>query len=65
VIARLAPLALSALLLSACGGGSSESATPEPSRSAGVRDLSNVLELRAAFEAGRGKTRLLVLFSPT
>jgi hypothetical protein len=30
-----------------------------------VKELSNVLELRSDFEAGAGKKRLLILFSPT
>ena len=31
----------------------------------GVQELANVLDLRADFEADAGKTRLLLLFSPT
>jgi hypothetical protein len=48
--------------LAACGGEESqESAAPTEA----VRDLANVLELRSDFEADAGKTRLLVLLSPT
>ncbi len=64
-MARLAPLLLAALVLAACGGGKEESSPAETPASGGVRELTNVLELRAAFEADSGKTRLLVLFSPT
>ena len=60
----LAPLLVAAFALSACGGGN-DAAAPETTASDGARELSNVLELRAAFEADRGKTRLLVLLSPT
>ena len=63
---RLAPLLLAALVLAALrrrrGRGDRRT---ESAASGGVRELSNVLELRAAFEADSGKTRLLVLFSPT
>jgi hypothetical protein len=56
-------LLLSALALSGCGG--SDSAPPEAASETGVKELSNVLELRSDFAAGTGKTRLLLLFSPT
>jgi hypothetical protein len=51
------------LALAACGG----SDEPEPAAAPqdGIRDLDNVLALRSDFEADKGKTRLLVLFSPT
>jgi hypothetical protein len=56
-------LLLVALLIAGCGGGDKQPATaaqrPE------VTELDNVLVLRSDFEAAKGKTRLLVLLSPT
>jgi hypothetical protein len=50
------------LALAGCGGaGTSEQAAPAD----GVHELANLLQLRSDFEAGAGKTRLLLLFSPT
>jgi hypothetical protein len=50
------------LALAGCGGSDErESAAPAD----GVRELDNVLALRSDFEADAGKTRLLLLFSPT
>jgi hypothetical protein len=49
--------------LAGCGGGEEKSADP-PARGA-VTDLDNVLALRSDFEADAGKTRLLLLLSPT
>ena len=60
---RRALLALLALGLAGCGGGDAEQAAT-PARD-GVRELANVLELRSDFEADAGKTRLILLFSPT
>jgi hypothetical protein len=57
-------LLLLVALLAACGGGDD----PEQHAAApadGVRELANVLQLRSDFEAGSGKTRVLLLFSPT
>jgi ABC-type glycerol-3-phosphate transport system substrate-binding protein len=56
-------LLLAALTLAGCGGD--KTATPEPAASGGVRELANVLDLRAAFEADAGKPRVVLLFSPT
>ena len=58
----LALLVLAAFALAACGGDGEQTATPAAGR---VQSLDNVLALRSAFEADVGKTRLLVLFSPT
>ncbi len=61
---RAALLLLAALALAGCGGD--EAAQPEAARSAGaVKQLENVLDLRADFEADAGKPRLLLLLSPT
>jgi hypothetical protein len=54
-------LLLLAVGLAACGGDAEKSAAPAD----GVRDLDNVLALRSDFEADPGKTRLIVLLSPT
>ena len=53
------------LLLAAtgCGGGEEGAAEPEPT--AGVQELENVLALRSDFEADAGKTRVVLLLSPT
>ncbi|MGZ8782898.1 MAG: hypothetical protein ACXWZB_05305 [Gaiellaceae bacterium] len=56
-------LLLSLLLLAACGRDD-ETAAPEPGGGA-VQSLDNVLALRSDFEADAGKTRVLLLFSPT
>ena len=63
-VRRAARLLVVLLALAGCGGGSSSSekgAKPAD----GVQELANVLQLRSDFEAGAGKTRLLLLFSPT
>jgi ABC-type glycerol-3-phosphate transport system substrate-binding protein len=62
---RRALLFLLALVLglAGCGGGDDGQSAAAPAD--GVRDLANVLELRSDFEADMGKTRLLVLLSPT
>ena len=62
---RLALLALAALVLAGCGGGSNDTAAPEAAPEDGVQELANVLDLRAAFEADTGKPRVVFLFSPT
>jgi ABC-type glycerol-3-phosphate transport system substrate-binding protein len=59
----LALLLVAALALAACGGDDDEATVP--AASAGVEELSNVLDLRANFEDDAGKTRMVVLFSPT
>jgi hypothetical protein len=64
VIRRPAFLLLAALALAGCG--SDDAAKPEAAAPAGsVKELANVLDLRADFEADAGKPRLLLLFSPT
>ena len=60
---RKAALLVLLLALAGCGGtGTSEQAAPPAD---GVQELANVLQLRSDFEADVGKTRLLLLFSPT
>ena len=62
-------LLLGALVLAGCGGD--ETAAPDTTGpgdttgTGGVEELANVLDLRSAFEADAGKTRLVLLFSPT
>ena len=61
---RRAILLVLLLALAGCGGSDDESgSTTEPA--AGVRELDNVLALRSDFEADAGKTRVILLFSPT
>jgi hypothetical protein len=62
----LALLVTTAALAAGCSGGSdSSSGSGEAVAQPTVRDISSVLALRGAFNADRGKTRLLLLFSPT
>ena len=61
---RLALLLLASVVLAGCGGDE-ETAAPEATAADGVEELANVLELRADFEADAGKTRVIVLLSPT
>ena len=56
-------LFLAAVALAGCGGN--ETAAPETTDTGDVEELANVLDLRSAFEADAGKTRLVFLFSPT
>ncbi len=56
-------LLLAAVALAGCGGD--ETAAPDTTGTGGVEELANVLDLRSAFEADAGKTRLVFLFSPT
>ena len=60
-------LVLLLLLLAAagCGGGGEEAASAEPEPAGRVQELENVLALRSAFETDAGKTRVVLLFSPT
>jgi ABC-type glycerol-3-phosphate transport system substrate-binding protein len=59
----LALLLAAALTLAACGGGDDGAA--RQAASADVEELENVLDLRADFEDDAGKTRMIVLLSPT
>ena len=60
---RNAVLLLLLLAAAGCGGGEASPRQPEPT--AGVQELENVLALRADFEADAGKTRVILLLSPT
>ena len=61
--ALLLLLAAGGLALAGCGGN--ESAAPETTGTDSVEELANVLDLRSAFEADAGRTRLVLLLSPT
>ena len=61
---RLVLLLVALFLLAGCGGDD-ETAAPEAASGDGVKELANVLDLRADFEADAGKTRVIVLLSPT
>ena len=61
---RLALLLVALFLLAGCGGDD-ETAAPEAVSTDGVENLTNVLALRSDFEADAGKTRVIVLLSPT
>jgi hypothetical protein len=52
------------LLLAVAGCGGDENTADTPARDP-VTNLDNVLALRSDFEADAGKTRVLLLFSPT
>jgi len=76
---RLAVLLLGLIALAGCGGGDETAAKettanqttaergvpPEASPAGSVEELTNVLQLRSDFEADAGKTRVILLFSPT
>jgi ABC-type molybdate transport system substrate-binding protein len=68
VIRRAAVLLFALVALAGCGGDEEttpESRTPTVTAAGGVKELANVLELRSDFEADAGKTRVIVLLSPT
>ena len=57
-------LLVALLTLAGCGGDETAAPTAAPATDS-VQELANVLQLRSDFEADTGKTRLIVLFSPT
>lgn len=65
MVVRAFVVALAALALAACGGGGEPDEGAAPAASGELRDLSSVLDLRAAFNDDAGRPRLLVLLSPT
>ena len=66
---RLALVGLAALALAGCGGGSDEGAmgakAPTTAQAGGIVELDNVLALAADFRKDEGRTRVLLVFSPT
>jgi outer membrane lipoprotein-sorting protein len=63
--AEILLLALLLPLLALAGCGGDETAAPDAAPADGVEELANVLDLRADFEADAGKTRVILLLSPT
>ena len=61
---RLAPLLLAAFALAGCGGGDDQAPVQAEAGDA-IVELDNVLALASDFRADEGKTRVLLLFSPT
>jgi ABC-type glycerol-3-phosphate transport system substrate-binding protein len=66
-VRRVALLLLAAAVLAGCGGDDEAALTTGTAAtpSSGVKELTNVLDLRADFEADAGKPRVIVLLSPT
>ena len=62
---RLAPVLLVALALAGCGGGADDAAPAQVKAGDAIVELDNVLALASDFRADEGKTRVLLLFSPT
>jgi ABC-type glycerol-3-phosphate transport system substrate-binding protein len=62
---RAALLLLAALALAGCGGDEGERPAASAAPSPAVTELDNVLVLRSDFEQAAGKTRVVLLFSPT
>ena len=62
---RAALLLLAVLALAGCGGDEDAAPAQTASAAGGVKQLANVLDLRSDFEADAGKTRVILLFSPT
>lgn len=55
-----------AVLSAGCGGGGTQASTPSPTANgAGVSELKDIGQVRAAFNAHEGVPRLIVLASPT
>ena len=66
---RCTLLLLAALALAGCGGGADAAAPPATppaaDRAGDIVELENVLGLAADFRADEGKSRVLLLLSPT
>jgi hypothetical protein len=63
---RAALLLFAAVALAGCGGGAEREDPPlQGAPRESVAELDNVLALRSDFEQAAGKTRVLLLFSPT
>jgi hypothetical protein len=60
-----AALAAVALVLAGCGDSAEKGAEAKPAATAEVADLASVDDLREAFAAASGSTRLLLLLAPT
>ena len=62
---RVALLLLALVALAGCGGDEDAAPAQTVTPAAGVKQLANVLDLRSDFEADAGKTRVILLLSPT
>jgi hypothetical protein len=65
VVRLVAPLLAIALLAASCSSSDTASTSAGRAAPSSVRDITNVLALRAAFNTDHGKPRLLLILSPT
>jgi len=53
------------LAIAGCGGSGSTSPSASPSSRPAVQDLQSIAPIKEAFNADAGRSRLLLIFSPT
>jgi hypothetical protein len=61
-VRRLLTVLAAIVVLAGCGGSDEEESAPP---AAGIQELTSVGPLKEAFNADAGKTRLLLILSPT